>query len=366
MGYPHVLAFVREHPWAIRPETLETVCAVLSLRLRGERLTDEEIAARLGAVPPRQDRPAAPPSIAVIPVWGVVAHRAGSLAESSGGTSTERLGALLRQAGADPSVQAIVLDVDSPGGSVFGVPELADQIHAMRATKPVYAIANAQAASAAYWLASQASELIVTPSGEVGSIGVLAVHEDASALHEKIGLKVSYVAAGKYKTEGNPHEPLGEEARANLQARVNTYYDAFVRAVARGRSVPLREVREGFGEGRMVGAAQAQAIGMVDRAESFEAALERIARKASRSTRAAAAGSTWAMTAGTSNPTVTCATTAEPPARAPIVEPDEDGECPDGYEKRDDGLCHLMPEDDAAARAEMDRRRRRLRLAESA
>src|SRR5690606_4285100 len=146
---------------------------------------------------------------------GIVGHRMNQVTDISGpgGTSTEQFGSWFDAALRDPAVSAIVIDVDSPGGTVTGVAELAEQIFEARGKKPIYAIANALAASAAYWIASAAEELWVTPSGDVGSIGVYAMHEDISEMEAEMGLKVTLISAGEYKTEGNPHEPLGDEAR---------------------------------------------------------------------------------------------------------------------------------------------------------
>jgi signal peptide peptidase SppA len=274
--YPHVWAFVAGSPWAILPEKLSAILAVLELREAGEHLDAEEIRARIGAAADRGG-PRGGGGVAVIPILGTISQRADLLTESSGGVSTERVTRSLRQAMADPSVGSILLDIDSPGGSVFGVQELADEIAAAAARKPVVAVANSLAASAAYWLASGASELVVTPSGEVGSIGVLAVHQDESALQEKMGVRTSLVTAGKYKGEGNPFEPLAAEARGALQSRVDEYYGSFTRAVARGRGTTVSAVRGGFGEGRVVGAREAVRLGMADRIDTLDNTLARLA-----------------------------------------------------------------------------------------
>jgi signal peptide peptidase SppA len=272
--YPRVLAFIREHPWAILPERLDAILGFLRLRAEGGRFTADEIAQRIGATGKRGSRPLG--AVAVLAVHGVLTHRADLMTDVSGVTSTERLKAQLIEARANPAVGRIVLDVDSPGGSVFGVQELADEVFATRGRKPIVAIANSMAASAAYWIASQADEVIVTPSGEVGSIGVLAVHEDLSRALDQRGITTTIIAAGRFKGEGTTLTPLAETAKAALQARVDEYYAAFVRAVARGRGVAQRAVREGFGEGRMVGAAEALTEGMVDRIETADALLARI------------------------------------------------------------------------------------------
>jgi signal peptide peptidase SppA len=271
----HLLRAICETPWAILPEKLLEIEDLVRLHASGIKLSDEEIRARIGAA---RQRAAAPPAggIMVLPLYGTIAQRMNMIMAMSGGTSTELFGQAFRQAVADPAVGAIVLDVDSPGGSVFGVPELADVVYDARGKKRVVAVANSWAASAAYWVASQADELVVTPSGEVGSIGVLAIHEDLSKMAEMMGVKVSYITAGKYKAEGNPFEPLDDDARDYIQRRVNDYHDMFVRTVARGRDVLQRDVRENFGQGRMVSAERAVSLRMADRVDTLEATIARL------------------------------------------------------------------------------------------
>ncbi len=218
-------------------------------------------------------------TIAVLPLTGTISHRMGMLSEASGGISTERFTQWLRAAAADPSVKAIVIDADSPGGTVDGVPELADEIARTNKSKPVVGVANSMAASAAYWLLSQCGELVVTPSGEVGSVGVFASHEDISKMYDQIGVKVNLIAAGKFKTEGNPYEPLSDDARQALQGQVNDFYDLFTKAVARGRNTDQKTVKAGFGEGRMLLAAQAVKENMADRVATLDQTLAKLGAK---------------------------------------------------------------------------------------
>lgn len=274
--YPRLAAFLYTTPWALEPSKFAVLDTVLRLRMGGTHVSAEEIAAVVGQRRSADRRPA-PQGVAVIGVHGVIAQHGGLLAEASGGVSTESLTQSLRLAMADPDVGAIILDVDSPGGSVFGVQELADEIAASHRIKPILAVANASAASAAYWLAASAGEVSVTPSGEVGSIGVLAAHEDVSALQQKLGVQTSLVTAGTFKGEGNPYQPLTDAAKEALQARVDQYYGSFTRAVARGRKTTVEAVRTGMGEGRMVGAQDAVRLGMADRVESLDHAIQRVA-----------------------------------------------------------------------------------------
>jgi signal peptide peptidase SppA len=190
---------------------------------------------------------------------------------------------MLRQAVADDAVSQILLDIDSPGGSVYGVSELGDAILSARAQKPVVAIANSLAASAAYWIGSQAGEFYVTSGGEVGSIGVWQAHQDYSKAMDEAGVKTTLISAGKFKVEGNPYAPLDEEAQGFMQSRVDDYYAAFTKAVAKGRGVPIIEVRDGMGQGRVLGADAALAQNMVDGIASFDQVLSKMHKDAASS-----------------------------------------------------------------------------------
>lgn len=277
LKYGHILNFVYETPWAILPSKMAIILDLLSLRASGGMLTEEEIQARIGAVAKPQNRNVG--AIAVLPLFGTIIPRGNMMMESSGATSVERFTQQFRQAMADPQVGGVLVDIDSPGGNVQGVAELADEIHAARGVKPIAAIANSLAASAAYWIGTSADELSVTPTGEVGSIGVFAAHEDISALMEKRGVKTTIISEGKYKTEGHPYGPLDDEARAAIQERVGEYYGMFIDAVGRNRGVAASDVRAGFGEGRVVGAKKAKQLRMADYVETMDGAMQRLARR---------------------------------------------------------------------------------------
>jgi signal peptide peptidase SppA len=147
---------------------------------------------------------------------------------------------------------------------------------ALRGDKPIVAVANSMAASAAFWIASAADQVSVTPSGQVGSIGVFAAHEDISGRLEAEGINVTLVHAGKFKVEGNPFEPLTEEAEAHIQGRVDATFQKFIGAVAAGRGITAATVEKDFGQGRLVDADEALAAGMVDRIETLEQAIDRM------------------------------------------------------------------------------------------
>ncbi len=242
-------------PWAILPDSLETLSSVLT-----PKATDQQIQAVFG------NRPAAPSvegRVGLLPLMGVVTQR------YPYGANLEAFLNGFRAMMANPQVKDIILHIDSPGGSVYGTAEAAEEIYQARGTKHIVAVADSLAASAAYWIATAASEVVVTPGGEVGSIGVFSMHVDQSGLDAATGIKVSFISAGKFKVEGNPHEALGAEARDYEQSRVNDYYNQFVAAVAKHRGTTPFRVRSGFGEGRVVGAKQAVASNMADRVGTF-------------------------------------------------------------------------------------------------
>jgi len=158
---------------------------------------------------------------------------------------------------------------------VRGTAELAQEIYDSRGVKPIIAQIHSLAASAAYWLASQADEVIVTPSGEAGSIGVYTIHEDISKMLGQEGIEPTVIKAGRNKLEDHPYGPLSEEAQATIQGRVDQSYNAFIRAVAPGRRVGVGTVNDRFDQGRMLGAEELVQRGMADRVATLPQTLER-------------------------------------------------------------------------------------------
>ena len=270
MNKTYVLDAFIGQPWAILPAKLALLQEIVLRHVAGEKLDPEQIQARLQGAAVSRPPERKVNNVAVLPLFGSIIPRADMFEEASGATSAESFGAKFDQLVNDPAVDAIVLDVNSPGGQVGGIPELAQKIFEARGIKPIIAVANQLMASAAYWVGTAADQLVVTPSGEVGSVGVFSVHNDMSAALEKAGLKLSIISAGKYKVEANPYEPLTADARTSIQGRVSDIYDAFVSAVAQHRGVSPETVRTGFGEGRVVSATQAVASGMADRVATLE------------------------------------------------------------------------------------------------
>ena len=293
MRYLRLLSWVAGAAWAIEPAKAQMILNVLVNRAIGAPAAfdqEDEVlwSARQAAA---RDRNQPQEGIVVVPVTGVISPRAHDVEgiSTGGGMSAEGFAAVMRQLAADPNIKGIVLDVDSPGGNVAGVPEAVEAIREARAAKPVTAVAHHWAASAAYWLASAADELVVTPSGEVGSIGVYVYHEDISKRLDMLGVTPTLIKAGSNKAEGHPAFPLSEEAAAHVQARVDDYYGMFVKDVAKGRRVPVSTVREQFGGGRMVGAQEAVRLGMADRVGSLADTIKRMQRTTAKAGRTASA-----------------------------------------------------------------------------
>jgi signal peptide peptidase SppA len=275
LRYQNLLAEVYNTPHLIRPEKLEAIRRVVTDRAMGLHVDAAAIQEMVAARGDRQSQVTR--SVAVLPIVGTLAKRMDLLEESSGGTSTDRIGREFDQLMADDSVGAIVLDIDSPGGSTFGVQELAAKIKAARGRKPIRAVANPEAASAAYWIATAADKVAVTPSGWVGSVGAMTIHTDLSVLNEQLGMKVSYIYAGEYKVEGNADEPLSDDAREYYQAMVNEVYDQFVTALAIQRETTKADVRANYGRGRMLLAEDAKRAGMVDKIATLEEVIAELA-----------------------------------------------------------------------------------------
>jgi signal peptide peptidase SppA len=284
MKHALIVAEFLSTPWAILPERLSAISAVVMRLAEGEQASAEVmemVAADAATMAARRNEAqrTAGGGIAVLPFYGVSTQRPPpAMASGSGLMSTQQFASGLRAAVADDSVAGILIDIDSPGGSVFGVQELSNEIYQARSQKPVIAIANSLAASAAYWIGSSASELYVTPGGEVGSIGVFAAHQNRSQALEKEGVETTLISAGKYKVEGSPFGPLSEEAKAFMQTRIDAHYGAFTRDVARNLGTNVDAVRNGMGEGRTLGASAAKAAGMVAGVMTFDQVLQKMAR----------------------------------------------------------------------------------------
>ncbi len=266
MLLPHLASRLYGTPLLIARSKLEVILSVL-----GERIGWPEPTAGLPAYPVPRSQSACAPGISVIPVHGTLVRRALGVEAASGMSSYGEIAATIDAAVADPAIAGILLDVDSPGGEAGGVFELGQRIRAANALKPVWAVANDSAFSAAYAIACSASRVFVTGTAGVGSIGVIAMHVDQTVRDAKDGYRYTAITAGARKNDFSPHEVLTSDAHAGLQAEVSRLYDLFVAHVAQMRGIAPALIRD-TEAGLFFGPA-AVASGLADAQGSLESAL---------------------------------------------------------------------------------------------
>jgi capsid assembly protease len=203
-------------------------------------------------------------SIAVIEISGVLIHRGGWIGQSSGQTSYEGIAAQIEAAANDPTVRGLALEIDSFGGEVAGVFDLADRIRAIRSSKPVWAFVAEHAFSAGYALASQADRIVLPRTGAVGSIGVVVMHADLSDQLNQDGMRVTLVHSGQHKVDGNPYAPLAEAVRDDIQREIDVLRLLFAETVAKGRAGRLSQEVAMATEAATYRGADAVAAGLAD------------------------------------------------------------------------------------------------------
>jgi signal peptide peptidase SppA len=268
------LSTLQNTPWLMEQGRLQSMAA--SLAKIKDWPTAGKIAKRAKKVAAGAMRKVSG-KIAVMQIQGIIEQRMSMYGYLFGGFSTEFGEQALSQLLASKEVQAIVLDIDSPGGTSYGVEEFSDMIYDARAKKPIYALSNAMMASAAYWIGCAATQVASTPSGDVGSIGVYSLHVEFSEALKEEGIKVTIAKSGKYKAEFNQFEKLSQESQEYMQEQVDACYTKFTKAVAKGRGVSASEVRgPRFGEGRVLSADEALANGLIDKVMTFSQLLEKL------------------------------------------------------------------------------------------
>jgi len=250
-----------ESAWALLPSVLNEMGRALNLHAR---LPGADAAGGLSPM-------SVVNGTAVIEVEGVLHRGSPWISRFYGGTNLDTVHGALQAALADPNVRSILFYIDSPGGGISGLQELAGAIREARTRKPVTAWTDGLMASGAYWLASAAGRVFI--SGDttmVGSIGVVSRHVDVRKAEEQRGFKTTEIYAGKYKTLGSPHQALSADARAQLQERVDALYRVFVDDVAAGRRTTSRAVLDRMADGRLFIGRAAIDAGLVDGVRSLE------------------------------------------------------------------------------------------------
>ncbi|HET7255572.1 MAG TPA: S49 family peptidase [Xanthobacteraceae bacterium] len=275
MKYIHLLAAFASEYWAMEHDKLLAVLDLLAIQAKGGKFTAEEIEAKIApqtaAAVARKEG-----AVAIIPLRGIISPRVSLVQNSStgGGTTAEGFANQVEAMAADDGVKAIVIDADTPGGNVLQVDEASAAVAAVRGSKPIVVQVNGNLASAGYWIGASADEVVMSPSSQAGAIGVRTAYDDLTSMLEKQGINREIIAAGKYKGEALLG-PLSDDTRAYMQSRIDDYYTMFVDRVAAGRGVTSEAVRNGFGQGRMLGSAAAVREGMADRVATMKETLAR-------------------------------------------------------------------------------------------
>lgn len=257
--------------WAIRPEVLDDIMAIAAREHEFAGGNLEALEQRLGRPLNNTERATVRDGVAVIPVTGPLFRYANLMTQVSGATSYATLATDFRAALDDPSVTAIVLQMDSPGGQVNGVNELAKQIREARGVKPVVAYVGGQAASAGYWLASAADEIIADEVATVGSIGAMIGVSMREG--DRPGEK-SYSFVSSQSPLKNASPGTAEGAR-EIQRLVDELAQVFVETVAANRGISAEDVLEKYGQGAVFTGAEALKRGMIDGVSTLEAVIAR-------------------------------------------------------------------------------------------
>jgi signal peptide peptidase SppA len=225
---------------------------------------------------------------AIIPIMGPILRRVGPIGRMFGLAGSDSIRYAMQHALADPDIEQILLRIDSPGGSVSGIAELVDVVAA--AEKPVIAQVEGMAASAAYWIASQADSIKVGRMDLVGSIGARLMLYDWSKAFEIAGIEAVPIDTGEFKSAGAPGTEITEAQRADFQRLIDAAFDDFVRDVSAGRNLTDKQVRA-VGDGRLFTPEESLQAGLIDGVATLEQTLAEIdsGRAGRRSTQSARA-----------------------------------------------------------------------------
>ena len=285
-SYEKIAASFYNKPLLITHEKLQEIQGFLEIKFAGMDVSAEDVNEVKAAIVRGEEQRAG--AVAVLPVFGVIAPRSNMMMDWSGGVSLQMLTKRFRALVDDTSVGAIILNIDSPGGSVEGLPEFANEVFNARSKKKIVAIANTMACSAAYWIGTAADEFVAMGSSWVGSIGVYSIHHEFSKALEEEGIATTIIKAGKFKVEGNEFEALSDEAQVHMQENIDHWYDMFINAVAKNRGVKVADVKNGFGEGRYLPAELALKENMIDGIETLDELITRLSVPASQKSRSRA------------------------------------------------------------------------------
>lgn len=290
--YPAILAALYNQPQLIVLSKLEEIAFLIEHKMRGASVHGQAVNFEAGERPDvlcvdldGQEMaidhvPAAGGNrqfVAVLPLFGTLFQHGDMAMDASGGTSTAQWQREFSRLDANQSVKTIVIEAHTPGGQVWGTQEAADVVRAARDTgrTRIVTVANSQMASAGVWIGTAASEVYVTPGGEVGSIGVVSMHRDISKAEELEGTRTTLIATPAKKVQGHEFAPLDDEALAALQDRNEKTYQRFLQAMSLNRRVSVSRVESDFGGGGMLKADEAVKAGLADGVATFAQVMDR-------------------------------------------------------------------------------------------
>ena len=253
-------------PWAITPEMLLEIQSIYAVHLRGDKIDIAKVEAAVGRpLNNVQQGAIVQDGVAIININGPIAKRMNLMSMIFGGVSSQMVARDFLSAISDPNIKGIILPIDSPGGTVDGTSELAEQIFQARGKKPIIAFSDGMVASAAYWIASACDKIFISgDTNPVGSIGVVSAHRDYSGQEAMDGVKTTEITAGAYKRVASQYEPLTDDGRAEIQAKVDYLYSTFVDTVARNRGVSTQNVLSEMANGKIFIGQQALNNRLVD------------------------------------------------------------------------------------------------------
>jgi signal peptide peptidase SppA len=257
---PHIISKVTRQPWVITGEKLSAIMDALDARIAGDfKAMDYDAPERDNERAEYREFQIGGKTVAVIPVHGILGKHLSSMETACGGCSLDTLQNQLQAAGSSPRINQILLDVNSPGGTVTGTPETAAMIREARAAKPVWAFTDSEACSGGMWLASQCDRVYATESATLGSVGVRMVLLDYTRKLEEEGVKVNAISSGKYKLLGAPFRALSEEERDMLQTESDRIHQQFQKAIQAVRAVETAHL-----QGQVFRGEESAGIGLID------------------------------------------------------------------------------------------------------
>ncbi|UXN05252.1 S49 family peptidase [Bartonella sp. HY761] len=277
----HIAERILNRPLLLTPDKAQVILSVITnrsglpvaSRFEGEPIARDEEGRVIG-----KPYSVTQNNIAIISILGSLVNRGAWIGAQSGLISYEGLAHQIKTAMNDDKVQSVVLDIQSPGGEAVGCFELVSQVRQLSLKKKVIAVVNGMACSAAYAIASAASEIVTTETGVCGSIGVVLLHTDFSRQLDLNGITPTLIHAGEHKADGNSLQPLTDTVKADLQAEVDMLYGLFLKHVAKGRGSRLTIAAAKRTEARtFIGEAAIEA-GLADRLGTFDTVIDELSR----------------------------------------------------------------------------------------